>query len=384
MISKANRLNNVKEYYFSTKLREVGQLKADGKPIINIGIGSPDLQPPKEVLNAMQKSLETSNIHGYQSYQGLPEFRLAVAEFYQRNYNVSVNPTDEILPLMGSKEGIMHISMAFLNAGDEVLIPNPGYPTYASVTNLMEATPVYYDLYEKTNWFPDLEALSEKDLSKVKIMWINYPHMPTGAKASLEQFEKLISFAKKHDFLLVNDNPYSFILNDNPQSILSIDGSKEVALELNSLSKSFNMAGWRVGMLLGSAKNIKTVLQVKSNMDSGMFYGIQQGAIAALNIDESWFDKMNAVYDKRRIVAWQIFDSLNCKYDKNSAGLFVWAKIPKGKSSEKITDELLYKHDIFLTPGTVFGSNGEGYIRLSLCIAEERLKEVLTRVSKEL
>jgi aspartate/methionine/tyrosine aminotransferase len=384
MISKANRLNNVKEYYFSTKLREVNQLKADGKPIINIGIGSPDLQPPKEVLNAMQKSIETSNIHGYQSYQGLPEFRLAVAEFYQRNYNVIVNPSNEILPLMGSKEGIMHISMAFLNAGDEVLIPNPGYPTYASVTNLMEATPVYYDLNEKANWFPDLEALSEKDLSKVKIMWINYPHMPTGAKATKEQFEKLIAFANQHKILLVNDNPYSFILNDNPQSILSIDGAKEVALELNSLSKSFNMAGWRVGMVLGSAKNIKTVLQVKSNMDSGMFYGIQQGAIAAMNVDRGWFDKINAVYHKRRIIAWQIFDALNSIYDKNSAGLFVWAKIPKGKSSEEITDELLYKHDVFLTPGTVFGSNGEGYIRLSLCIAEERLKEVLTRISKEM
>jgi aspartate/methionine/tyrosine aminotransferase len=384
MISKANRLNNVKEYYFSTKLREVSQLKADGKPIINIGIGSPDLQPPEEVLDAMKKSLETSNIHGYQSYQGLPEFRLSVAEFYKRNYNVSLNPTNEILPLMGSKEGIMHISMAFLNAGDEVLIPNPGYPTYASVTNLMEATPVYYNLTEKTNWFPDLEALSKKDLSKVKIMWINYPHMPTGAKATIQQFEKLITFVKKHEILLVNDNPYSFILNDNPQSILSVDGAKEVALELNSLSKSFNMAGWRVGMVLGSDENIKTVLQVKSNMDSGMFYGIQKGAIAALNIDESWFDKMNAVYEKRRIIAWRIFDTLNCNYDKNSAGLFVWAKIPKGKSSEEITDELLYKHDIFLTPGTVFGSNGEGYIRLSLCIVEEKLEEVLTRVSKKM
>jgi len=384
MISKANRLNNVKEYYFSTKLREVNQLKADGKPIINIGIGSPDLEPPKEVLEAMQKSLETSNTHGYQSYQGLPEFRLAIAEFYKRNYDVSINPTNEILPLMGSKEGIMHISMAFLNTGDEVLIPNPGYPTYASVTNLMEAIPVYYDLTKKTNWFPDLENLSEKDLSKVKIMWINYPHMPTGAKATLEQFESLIAFAKKHEILLVNDNPYSFILNENPQSILSIDGAKEVALELNSLSKSFNMAGWRVGMVLGSNENINTVLQVKSNMDSGMFYGIQQGAIAALNIHSIWFSEMNAVYQKRRIIAWQIFDTLNCIYDKNSAGLFVWAKIPEGKSSEEITDELLYKHDIFLTPGTVFGSNGEGYIRLSLCIDEKRLKEVLTRVSKEM
>ena len=383
MTAKANRLKNVKEYYFSTKLREVNQLKAEGKPIINVGIGSPDLQPPMEVLEAMNQSLKSPNIHGYQSYQGLPEFRQAIAEFYQRNYNVSLNHTDEILPLMGSKEGIMHISMAFLNAGDEVLIPNPGYPTYSSVTNLLEAKPIYYNLTEKANWFPDLKDLEKKDLSRVKLMWINYPHMPTGANATLEQFEKLITFAKKNEILLVNDNPYSFILNENPQSILSVHGAKEVALELNSLSKSFNMAGWRVGMMLGSARNIKTVLQVKSNMDSGMFYGIQQGAIAALNLDGIWFDNMNAVYEKRRIIAWQIFDVLNCTYDKNSSGLFVWAKIPKGKSSEDLTDQLLYKNDVFLTPGTVFGSNGEGYIRLSLCTDEAKLNEVLTRVSKE-
>jgi len=380
MISKANRLNQVKEYYFSSKLREVNQLKAQGKPIINIGIGSPDMQPPKQVVEALKQTLLTPAIHGYQSYQGLPEFRAAVAAFYKRNYNVIVNPSDEILPLMGSKEGIMHISMAYLNKGDKVLIPNPGYPTYTSVTNLLEATPIYYDLTEATNWFPNFEELEKQDLSKVKLMWINYPHMPTGTKATIKLFEQLVAFAKKHSILLVNDNPYSFILNDNPQSILEIDGAKDIALELNSLSKSFNMAGWRVGMILGAAKHINTVLQVKSNMDSGMFYGIQQGAIAALNVDNGWFQEMNMIYEKRRIIAWQIFDELNCTYTKDSAGLFVWARIPKGKKATELTDELLYNHSVFLTPGSVFGTNGEGYIRMSLCISEVKLNEVLTRI----
>jgi len=378
---KANRLNSVKEYYFSKKLREVRQLITNGKPIINLGIGSPDLPPAKAVIEAIQQSLTEATVHGYQNYQGLPAFRNSITTFYKNNYNVTIDEVDEVLPLMGSKEGIMHISMAFLNAGDHVLIPNPGYPTYSSVTNLLEATPIYYDLSEANNWFPDLEALSKTDLSKVKIMWINYPHMPTGAKATISQFESLIAFAQKHQILLVNDNPYSFILNDNPQSIFAVQGAKEVALELNSLSKSFNMAGWRVGMVLGSSKNIKTILQVKSNMDSGMFYGIQKGAIAALNSPKNWFEKLNEIYMERRNIAWRIFDSLKCTYDQNSAGLFVWAKIPTDKTSEQLADELLYNHDVFLTPGTVFGSNGEGYIRLSLCTPKEQLNEVLTRVS---
>jgi len=381
---KANRLNSVKEYYFSKKLREVRQLKAEGKPIINLGIGSPDLPPPKKVVDAMQQSLIKNSVHGYQSYQGLLEFRVAIAEFYQQNYYVSINEASEILPLMGSKEGIMHISMAYLNTGDKVLIPNPGYPTYSSVTKLLEATPIYYELKETNNWFPDLEALDKQDLSRVKIMWINYPHMPTGASATLSQFKRLVSFAKKHEILLVNDNPYSFILNDNPISIFAVEDAKEVALELNSLSKSFNMAGWRIGMVLGSEKNIKTILQVKSNMDSGMFYGIQQGAIAALNSPKGWFEKLNKIYKERRKLAWKIFDVLQCTYDKNSAGLFIWAKISTAKTAEELTDELLYDYDVFLTPGTVFGSNGEGYIRLSLCTPKEQLKEVLTRVSNEL
>ncbi|MDY7396514.1 aminotransferase class I/II-fold pyridoxal phosphate-dependent enzyme [Aureibaculum sp. 2210JD6-5] len=383
MPTKANRLHSVQEYYFSQKLREVRQLKAEGKPIINIGIGSPDLDPPITVSRAMQNALEQNNIHGYQSYQGLPEFRDAISNFYNKYYNVAIDPENEILPLMGSKEGIMHISMAFLNAGDQVLIPNPGYPTYTSVTNLLEAETVYYDLNDENSWYPDLVALEKSDLSKVKLMWINYPHMPTGKNATLELYEDLVTFAKKHDILLINDNPYSFILNDNPQSILSVDGAKEVALELNSLSKTFNMAGWRVGMLLGSAENIQTVLKVKSNMDSGMFYGIQQGAIAALQSDPSWFANLNIIYEKRRNIAWKIADALGCTYDKNSSGLFVWAKLPIGLTAEQTADDLLYTYDVFLAPGTIFGSNGEGYIRLSLCVTEEILMEVLQRIITE-
>lgn len=382
MIVKANRLQQVKEYYFSTKLREVRQLKADGKPVINIGIGSPDIDPPITVSRAMQNALEQNHIHGYQSYKGLPELRNSIANFYQMQYNVKMNPEKEILPLIGSKEGIMHISMAFLNKGDKVLIPNPGYPTYTSVTNLMEAIPVYYDLVEENNWFPNLETLDKTDLSGVKIMWINYPHMPTGSKPTNLLFKELVAFAKKHQILIVNDNPYSFILNDTPKSILEIKGAKDVALELNSLSKTFNMAGWRVGMVLGSANFINAILQVKSNMDSGMFYGIQQGAIAALQSDTNWFENLNNVYEKRRKIAWKIADTLQCTYNKNTAGLFVWAKLPKGKKAIDISDKLLYKYHVFLAPGTIFGSNGEGYIRISLCVTEETLLEVLNRISK--
>ena len=382
MTAKANRLQHVEEYYFSHKLREVRQLIAEGNPVINIGIGSPDLDPPLSVSRAMQTTLEQLNVHGYQSYQGVPELRQSMADFYSKYYGVTANPVDEILPLMGSKEGIMHVSMAFVNAGNQVLIPNPGYPTYSSVTNLLEAEPVFYDLKEDNNWFPDLEALSKTDLSKVKLMWVNYPHMPTGYKPTKQLFDELVAFAITHNIIVVNDNPYSFILNESPMSILSVEGAKEVALELNSLSKTFNMAGWRVGMVLGSAENIKSILQVKSNMDSGMFLGIQQGAIAALQSDESWFSNLNSIYEKRRELAWKIADALGCAYNKDSAGLFVWAKLPEGHKAEAIADELLYNHHVFLTPGTVFGSNGEGYIRLSLCVREEVLQQVLTRIIK--
>lgn len=380
MIPRATRLNSVEEYYFSKKLREVRTLKAQGKPIINVGIGSPDLDPPLSVSRAMQQTLEQHGVHGYQSYQGVPELRVAIANYYKRHFGVPVNPDAEILPLMGSKEGIMHISMAFLNKGDKVLIPNPGYPTYTSVTNLLEAEPVYYELLEENNWQPDLEQLERQGLSKVKIMWVNYPHMPTGQTGNKKLFGDLVAFAKKHNILIVNDNPYSFILNDNPLSILSVEGAKDVALELNSLSKTFNMAGWRVGMLLGGEKYLKSVLQVKSNMDSGMFYGIQQGAIAALEADESWIKNLNVTYQKRRNIAWLIADTLSCTYDKNAAGLFVWAKLPDGKNAEEVADELLYDYDVFLAPGTIFGSRGTGYIRISLCLPEETLTKVLHRL----
>ena len=376
----AKRLDTVQEYYFSNKLREVRALSAQGKPIINMGIGSPDLQPPPAVIEAIQQAVLQEGAHKYQSYQGLPAFRQAVADFYQKNYQVVVNPENEILPLMGSKEGILHISMAFLNKGDQVLIPNPGYPTYTSVTNLVEAVPVFYDLTSEHNWEPNFKQLEQKDLSNVKLMWVNYPHMPTGAKATEDLFKKLIAFGKKHQLLIINDNPYSFVLNNNPLSILSIDGAKETAIELNSLSKSFNMAGWRVGMLLGATPILEEVLKVKTQMDSGMFYGIQQGAIAALKVSSGWFENMNEIYQKRRKLIWQIAEALDCTFDKNTSGMFVWAKIPAGKKAENIVDDLLYKHHIFIAPGTIFGSKGEGYIRFSLCVPEEKIKEALDRL----
>ena len=380
MIEVAHRLQHVEEYYFSKKLKEVAQLKAEGKPIINLGIGSPDLPPNALVIQAMVYSLNDDNAHQYQSYVGLPKLRLALSQFYKKHFKVEANPETEILPLMGSKEGIMHISMAFLNKGDQVLIPNPGYPTYAAVTKLVEAEVVTYHLNQANNWFPDLEVLGQQDLSKVKLMWINYPNMPTGENATKQQLEKLVAFAIKHDILLVNDNPYSFILNENKQSLLSIKDAEKCCLELNSLSKTFNLSGWRVGFVLGHERFIKAVLKVKSNMDSGMFYGIQKGAIAALSAPTDWLDVLNEIYKKRRDLVWQIVDKLNCTYNKNTSGLFVWAKLPNGETSESFTDNLLYKKDVFLTPGTVFGSNGEGYIRLSLCANEKDLKETLSRL----
>ena len=380
MIAGAKRLETVEEYYFSKKLREVRSLASAGKPIINMGIGSPDLQPPAAVIEAIQNSLQDNTAHKYQSYQGLPELREAIATFYKQKFDVEVNPADEILPLMGSKEGIMHISLAFLNEGDHVLIPNPGYPTYTSVTKLVGAEPVFYKLDATNNWQPDFEALEQEDLTQVKLMWVNYPHMPTGTNALQETFEKLIAFGKKHKILIVNDNPYSFVLNDTPQSILQVNGAKEIALELNSLSKTFNMAGWRVGMVLGAAKFLEQVLKVKSNMDSGMFYGIQKGAIEALQLSDAWFTSQNKQYTERRALIWKLADKLNCSYDTDTAGLFVWAKIPAGKKAEEMTDELLYNNDVFIAPGTIFGSQGEGYIRFSLCVSTEVIQEVIDRV----
>jgi LL-diaminopimelate aminotransferase len=379
-VGLAKRIAIVEEYYFSSKLREVRQLISEGKPIINMGIGSPDMAPSKSVIEAIQNAVTDENAHQYQSYQGLPELRNGMADFYQNNFQVQLNSNSEILPLMGSKEGIMHISLAFLNEGDAVLIPNPGYPTYTSVTKLVGATPIFYDLIENNNWEPDFEKLEQQDLSKVKILWVSYPHMPTGATGSLNLFEKTVAFAKKHQILVINDNPYSFVLNGNPISILQVNGAKEVALELNSLSKTYNMAGWRVGMVSGKSEFIDAILKVKSNMDSGMFYGIQKGAIEALKLDKSWFEAQNLIYQKRRNLTFELAKKLGCTYDENAVGLFVWAKLPMEiASAEDFVDKILYEKDIFITPGTIFGSNGEGYIRFSLCVKEEKIQEAILR-----
>ena len=381
MIERASRINHIEEYYFSKKLKEVFSMEKQGKPIINMGIGSPDIPPDREVINALKKSLSHPKASMYQSYQGLPELRKAISNFYKNNYNVTVDYSSEVLPLMGSKEGIMHISMAFLNKGDQVLIPNPGYPTYSSVTKILEAKPLFYDLVEENNWQPDWKYLESIDSNKIKLMWLNYPNMPTGAKTDLNTLDRLIDWAKSRKIILVNDNPYSFILNDNPISILSRKGAFEVCLELNSLSKTFNMAGWRVGMLLGNKNYIKDVVKIKSNMDSGMFYGIQIGAIASLNLKKDWFKSLNEIYFKRREKVFELAKKLNTSFDKNISGLFVWAKLNEDvKSSEKFIDKILYKHNIFITPGSIFGSNGDRFIRLSLCVEEKIIEEAINRL----
>ena len=381
MIQTAKRLETVQEYYFSRKLKEVNQLSSEGKTIINIGVGSPDLAPHSSVIEALQKAMFDAKAHEYQSYQGLPDLRKGFAAFYKNNFQVDLDFNSEILPLMGSKEGIMHISLAFLNEGDEVLIPNPGYPTYTSVTELVQAKAVYYDLNEANNWQPDFEALEKTDLSKVKLMWVNYPNMPTGTSATLELFVKLIAFGKKHEILIVNDNPYSFVLNENPLSIFKVEDAKDIALELNSLSKTFNLSGWRVGMVSGNKTLLDNILKVKSNMDSGMFYGIQKGAIEALKLGKDWFESQNEIYTKRRNLIFKLAEKLNCTFDKNAVGLFVWAKLPKGINTEKFIDELLYEKHLFVTPGTIFGNNGSGYIRFSLCVKEEKIEEAILRIT---
>lgn len=375
-------MHHVGEYYFSHKLKEVGQLAAAGKPIINMGVGSPDLAPSPQVIEAMALAMQDKQAHQYQSYQGLPELRMAMADFYRNQFDAALDFRNEILPLMGSKEGVMHIAMAFLDEGDQVLVPNPGYPTYTSVATLVGAQPIGYDLTPETGWAPDFEALEKSDLSKVKLMWVNYPHMPTGATGSLALLEKLVAFARRHQILLVNDNPYSFILNDAPLSIFQVDGAKEVALELNSLSKTFSMAGWRVGLVCGNAALLDAVLKVKSNMDSGMFYGIQKGAIAALKSDQSWFQNQDKIYRSRRELVFELAGKLGCTFSETAAGLFVWAKLPAGSgSAEAFIDKILYEKSIFIAPGTVFGSNGEGYIRFSLCVDESKIKEAINRLS---
>lgn len=378
----SNRLGEVQEYYFSKKLKEVQKLRESGKPIINMGIGSPDLPPDNSVIEALKQTADASSGHGYQSYQGTPELRNAIAAFYDRNYQVSLDPSSEVLPLMGSKEGIMHISMAFLNEGDEVLVPNPGYPTYTSVTKLLNAIPVFYSLNEADNWAPDWEALEKMDLSKVKLMWVNYPHMPTGANGNESLFGKLIEFAKNHDILLVHDNPYSFILNDSPKSLLAMPEAKDHVIELNSLSKTFNIPGWRVGMLVGRKDYLEAVLRVKSNMDSGMFLGLQAGAVAALNLGQSWVNSMNTIYGRRKALVIKMAALLHLQVNEEAVGMFVWGKVPDGKKATEIVDQLLYDYDIFITPGLIFGSNGASYVRFSLCINEEKIKEAIARLKK--
>ena len=380
MIINSNRTREVQEYYFSRKLKEVSKLIENGEPIINMGIGSPDIFPSQSVIKALEKSLSEPNAHKYQSYIGLTELRKSISKFYMKFFSVKLNPKNEVLPLIGSKEGIMHISLAFLNPGDKVLIPNPGYPTYLSVTKLVEADPLFYHLNEKNEWFPNISDLEKLDLSKVKLMWINYPHMPSGSTITKPKLEKLISFTKKHKIILINDNPYSFILNNELVSLMSNKESFDNCLELNSLSKSFNLAGWRVGMLIGSEKFISSVMKIKSNIDSGMFYGIQKGAIEALNLDKSWFESINKIYSERRKLVWKLAELMNCSFSKKSAGMFVWARLPKKiKNSKDYVDALLKDKKIFIAPGSIFGSNGEGYIRISLCVSKDDIVRAIKR-----
>ena len=385
IIKTASRLGEVKEYYFSIKLKEMARMNAAGKKIINLGIGSPDMSPPQEVLETLAQESQQAGVHGYQSYVGIPELRTAFSEWYATHFNVKLDAGTEILPLIGSKEGIMHISMTFLEAGDEVLIPNPGYPAYRAVANLTGASIREYKLSLENGWLPDLKALAKEDLSKVKIMWVNYPHMPTGAQANESFYKELIAFAKAQKILICNDNPYSFILNDNPFSILSVEGAKEVALELNSLSKAHNMAGWRIGMLGGASHYIQNILRFKSNMDSGMFRPVQLAAVKALSLDKTWYQGLNAAYKKRQQKAFELMDLLNCKYDKSQTGLFVWAKIPaKYKNAFELSDEILYGANVFITPGSIFGSQGDQYIRASLCSTVEIFEESINRIKNSL
>lgn len=380
-VKPANRLNSVSEYYFSQKLREIAEMNAQGKNVLNLGIGNPDLPPSVETIEMLCKEAQKPDVHGYQSYVGIPELRQGFAEWYRKWYKVELNPATEIQPLIGSKEGILHITLAFVNPGDGVLVPNPGYPTYQSVSRLAEADVISYDLDEKNNWQPDFEALEKTDLSHVKLMWVNYPNMPTGANATTELFEKLVHFGKKHNILIVNDNPYSFILNERKLSILAIDGAKDISMEMNSMSKSHNMAGWRMAMLAGNEQFVKWVLAVKSNVDSGMFRPMMIAAAQSLRNSEEWHNEMNYVYDRRRELAYKIMDLLECKYDKNQVGMFIWAKIPDTwKNAGELADKILYETNVFITPGFIFGSNGNRYIRISLCSPESMLKEVIERI----
>ena len=380
-VKSADRTATVQEYYFSQKLRQIDQMRQSGKDIINLGIGSPDQSPSESTIRRLAAEAEKSGVHGYQSYNGVAALRKAFAAWYSRYFRMNLNPDNEILVLMGSKEGIMHISMAFVNPGDEVLVPNPGYPTYSSVTNLVGGKIRYYDLDEKNNWYPDFVALEKTDLKKVRVMWVNYPNMPTGTRASKNLLEKLVEFASIHNILVCNDNPYSFILNNEYHSILEVEGAREICLELNSLSKSHNMAGWRVGMVAGSSEYIREILKVKSNMDSGMFLPLQLAAVEALSNPDSWYESINSIYLERRKVAESIMEILGCTYDHSQSGLFLWGKIPGSiESCEKLVEEILEKAGVFITPGFIFGSNGNRYVRISLCMDVSRLNEALRRI----
>ena len=381
VIPPSDRLGETKEYYFATKLRELAALRAAGKDVINLGIGSPDLPPAPEVIAALTAAARRPDTHGYQPYSGRPELRRAFAGWYARYFATELDPETEILPLIGSKEGIMHISMAFLNPGDEVLVPNPGYPTYRSATELAGGTVRPYPLRAESGWLPDLNALETSDLSRVKIMWVNYPHMPTGAQAPAGFYRELIAFARRNGILICNDNPYAFILTEERTSLLSVPGAREVAIELSSLSKAQNMAGWRVGAVAGAEVYLKSIVRFKSNMDSGMYRPLQEAAVVALGLGEQWYEGLNATYRARRVVARRIMEALRCTYRTDQVGLFVWARCPEGETGYTVSDAALYDYDVFVTPGGIFGSAGEHYVRISLCSPVERLEEALDRLS---
>ena len=378
----SNRLEGIGEYYFATKLREIAELNKAGKQIINLGIGSPDLPPHPDVIKTLQEEAAKDNVHAYQSYNGSPVLREAIAEWYKKYYEVdNIDPAKEILPLLGSKEGIMHICMTYLNQGDQVLIPNPGYPTYTSAVKLAGGTPLYYELTAENNWAPDFDSLEKSDLSKVKLMWVNYPQMPTGQQPNKLLFEKLVAFGKQHHILICHDNPYAFILNDHPESLLAVEGAKEVVIELNSLSKSQNMAGWRVGMLIAGEDRVNEILRFKSNMDSGMFLPVQLAAAKALSLDKSWYDSVNKIYTERREKVFELLDLLDCTFSKTQVGMFVWAKIPAiYKDGYALSDKVLYDANVFITPGGIFGTAGNNYIRVSLCGSMEKFNEAIKRV----
>ena len=372
------------EYYFSRKLKEVAQMNAEGKDIISLAIGSPDMPPSQQTIDKLCEVANNPNAHGYQPTMGTPELRNAMADFYRRWYGVELNPQTEIQPLIGSKEGILHVTLAFVNPGEQVLVPNPGYPTYTSLSKILGAEIVNYDLMEDNGWQPDFEALEKMDLSKVKLMWTNYPNMPTGGAARMETYERLVAFAQKHNIVVVNDNPYSFILNEKPLSLLQVPGAKDCCIEFNSMSKSHNMPGWRVGMLATNAQFVQWILKIKSNIDSGTFRGIQLAAAEAYRNSEQWHREANIeTYGRRRKYAEQIMEVLGCKYDPNQVGMFLWGKIPeKYANAEELTERVLHEARVFITPGFIFGSKGERYIRISLCAKEEKIEQALERIKK--